>query len=229
MENKTNNNKSGLLKLGYVTNLKSCKSELNEMLADEKQVSTAELCAIVDNAQIVYLNKYGFPKWRNGEDVTPKDATYLYFTTGLEDKSDDSIIGWFERNSKDTVFRGVSWGTKDTLDAKIRKDKMFHWGDLYFHSEEEGLAFLEDIAASTIPETWSFKNKPSAVNHPILKSYIENTFEVLKKEAARGVNNKIVYSQDSKHLIFNTNLLDKFFTRFSSLWKCANRKMEVSC
>ena len=33
MENKSNN-KTGLLKLGYVTNLKSCKSELNEMLAD---------------------------------------------------------------------------------------------------------------------------------------------------------------------------------------------------
>ncbi len=46
MENKTNN-KSGLLKLGYVANLKSCKSELNELLADEKQVSTAELNTIV--------------------------------------------------------------------------------------------------------------------------------------------------------------------------------------
>ena len=45
----------------------------------------------------------------------------------------------------------------------------------------------------------------------ILKSYIENTFEVLKKETARGVKNKIVYSQDGKHLVFNTNLLDKFF------------------
>lgn len=210
MGNKTNN-KAGLLKLGYVANLKSCKSELNEMLSDEEQVSTAELNAIVDNAQIVYLNKYGFSKWRNGEEVSPDDAAYLYFATGLEDKSDDPIIGWFERNSKDAVFRGVSWGTKDAFDAKIHKDKMFHWGDLYFKSEEDGLAFLEDIAASTIPETWSFKNKPSAVNHPILKSYIENTFEVLKKEAARGVNNKIVYSQDRKHLVFNTNLLDKFF------------------
>lgn len=106
MENKTNN-KSGLLKLGYVANLKSCKSELNEMLADEKQVSTAELNAIVNDAQIVYLNKYGFPKWRNGEDVTLEDAAYLYFATGLEDKSGDFIIGWFERNSKDAVFEEV--------------------------------------------------------------------------------------------------------------------------
>ena len=210
MEQKTNN-KSGLLKLGYVANLKSCKSELNEMLADEKQVSTAELNAIVDDAQIVYLNKYGFSKWRNGEDVTTKDAAYLYFETGLQGKSGDSIIGWFERKGKDTVFRGVNWGTMITLESKICAEMMFHWGDLYFNSEEEGLAFLEDIAASTIPETWSFKNKPSSINHPILKSYIENTFEVLKKEAARGVKNKIVHSHDGKYLVFNTNLLDKFF------------------
>ena len=46
MENKANK-KVGLLKLGYVANLKSCKSELNEMLSDEEQVSTAELNAIV--------------------------------------------------------------------------------------------------------------------------------------------------------------------------------------
>lgn len=210
MENKANN-KVGLLKLGYVANLKSCKSELNEMLSDEKQVSTAELNAIVDNAQIVYLNKYGFSKWRNGENVDQKEAAYLYFETGLQGKTCDSIIGWFERKGKDAIFRGVTWGTKVALDAKICADKMFHWGDLYFNNEEEGLAFLEDIAASTIPETWSFKNKPSAVNHPILKSYIENTFEVLKKEAERGAKNKIVHSQDGKYLVFNTNLLDKFF------------------
>ena len=67
MENKMNLNspKTGLLKLGYVTNLKSCKAELNELLTDEKQVSTAELNALVDGASIVYLNKYGVSILRN--------------------------------------------------------------------------------------------------------------------------------------------------------------------
>ena len=203
--------KTGLLKLGYVTNLKNCKTELNELLTDEKQVSTAELNALVDGASIVYLNKYGYAQSRSGEDVTRKDAAYLYFETGLADTTGNPIIGWFEKRGKEPVFKGVLWGSKATLDAKIRASRMFHWGDLYFKNEEEGLAFLEDIAASTIPETWSFKNKPSAVNHPILKSYIENTFEVLKKEAERGAKNKLVYSQDGKFLVFNTNLLDKFF------------------
>lgn len=205
------NSKSGLLKLGYVANLKSCKAELNKLLPDAAQVSTTELDALVDGATIIYLNRYGYAQSRAGENVTQKEASYLYFDTGLADADGNHIIGWFERKGKDPVFTGVCWGTKDALDVKIRKYKMFHWGDLYFNNEEEGLAFLEDIAASTIPETWSFKNKPSTVNHPILKSYIENIFEVLKKEAARGVENKLVYSQDRKYLVFNTNLLDKFF------------------
>ena len=206
-----NSPKTGLLKLGYVTNLKTCKAELNELLPDEKQVSTTELNALVDGASIMYLNKYGYAQSRSGENVTRKDAAYLYFETGLADTAGNPIIGWFEKRGKEPVFKGVFWGTKAALDAKIRASRMFHWGDLYFKNEEEGLAFLEDIAASTIPETWSFKNKPSAVNHPILKSYIENTFEVLKKETERGAKNKLVYSQDRKHLVFNTNLLDKFF------------------
>ena len=192
-------------------NLKTCKAELNELLTDEKQVSTAELNALVDRASVVYLNKYGYAQRRSGESVTRKDAAYLYFETGLLDIAGNSIIGWFEKRGKEPAFKGIMWGTKATLDAKVRISRMFHWGDLYFKNEEEGLAFLEDVAASTIPETWSFKNKPSAVNHPILKSYIEKTFEVLKKEAERGAKNKLVYSQDSKHLVFNTNLLDKFF------------------
>lgn len=213
MENKMNYNspKTGLLKLGYVTNLKTCKAELNGLLTDEKQVSVMELNAIVDNANIMYLNKYGYAESRSGEKVSQKNASYLYFDTGLTDTAGRSIIGWFEKRGKDSVFKGVTWGTKEALDTKIRASKMFHWGDLYFKNEEEGLAFLEDIAASTIPETWSFKNKPSTVNHPILKSYLENTFEVLKKEAEKGAKNKLVYSKDSKCLVFNTNLLDKFF------------------
>ena len=212
MENKSNiNSKTGLLKLGYVTNLKTCKAELNKLLADEIQVSTTELNSLVDAANIVYLNKYGYARSRSGEAVTDENATYLYFGTGLADTTGEPIIGWFEKRGKGSDFKGVSWGTKATLDVKIRASKMFHWGDLYFKNEEEGLAFLEDIAASTIPETWSFKNKPSTVNHPILKSYIENTFEVLKKETERGAKNKLVYNQDGRFLVFNTNLLDKFF------------------
>lgn len=206
-----NSTKTGLLKLGFVTNLKTCRTELNEMVSEDQQVSKTELNKIVDNAVIVYLNKYGYSKDKRGKAISKDEASYMYFDTNRHNINGDNIIGWYERKTKESVFKGVYWGTETALDTIIRKSKMFHWGDLYFKSEEEGLAFLEDIAASTIPETWSFKNKASSINHPILKSYIENTLEVLKKEAEKGVENKLVYSQDRKYLVFNTNLLDKFF------------------
>lgn len=203
--------KTGIVKLGFVTNLKTCKAELNEMLADEMQVSTKELNTIVDNAQVKYLNRYGYAQDKNGTAIPKEKAAYLYFETGLSNHEGKPIIGWFERKAKETAFKGVTWGTKDALDTKIRVGKMFRIGDLCFDKEADGQAFLEDIAASTIPETWAFKNRPSTINHPILKSYIENTFEVLKRESEKGIENKLVYSQDGKHLVFNTNLLDRFF------------------
>ncbi|MCQ2238508.1 MAG: DUF3825 domain-containing protein [Bacteroidaceae bacterium] len=208
---KSNNEKSGILKLGYVTNLKTCKAELNTLLSDEEQVSTNEMNAIVDGAQVVYLNRYGYSKDKQGNSITREKAAYLYIETGLCSQSGDAIIGWFERKPKEAVFKGVNWSTMSALEVKIKTARMFHWGDLYFESEEDGLKFLDDIAVNTIPETWAFKNKPSTVNHPILKSYLENTLEILKKEAEHGAVNKLVYSQDGKHLVFNTNLLDKFF------------------
>ena len=213
MENPTNNasSKTGILKLGYVTNIKTCIAELNEQLAEDNQVAFTGLNSLVDTSKVVYLNRHGYANNGSGEPVTHKDATYLYFGTGHLNEVGEEVIGWFERKAKENVFKGVNWGTKAMLDARIRVSKMFHWGDLYFKNEEAGHAFLEDIAANTIPETWTFKNKPSTVNHPILKSYIENTLDVLKKEAAKGVANKLVYSQDGRYLVFNTNLLDKFF------------------
>lgn len=44
-------------------------------------------------------------------------------------------------------------------------------GDYYFENIDACQAFLDDIANSTIPENWKFKNKQSALNHSILKSY----------------------------------------------------------
>ena len=99
--------KSGILKLGYVINLKTCKEELNSLLAEDDKVSTTELNAIVDNALIVYVNRYGYEKERNGSPITKDKASYLYFSTGLTDIRGNVIIGWFEKKAKEHVFKGV--------------------------------------------------------------------------------------------------------------------------
>ncbi|MEE0689281.1 MAG: hypothetical protein UCJ13_00390, partial [Bacteroidaceae bacterium] len=74
MEKKMNisSPKTGLLKLGYVTNLKTSNAELNELLAEESQVNTMKMNALVDVADIVYLNKYGYAKKRSGEAIGHK-------------------------------------------------------------------------------------------------------------------------------------------------------------
>jgi hypothetical protein len=78
-------------------------------------------------------------------------------------------------------------------------------GDFYFDSNDDCQTFLDDIAKAAMPESWRYKNKESKINHPILKSYLETIFVKLKKE------NKVIKSADGKYIIFNTNLLDKFF------------------
>lgn len=206
----TYTSKAALLRLGYVANLKTSCQELNALL-DGATVTPEIVNLAVENHPIVRLNRYGYERGRNGELIAEDKVAYLYFETGLPNKNGEMIIGWFERKKPNDPFRGVTWGTKAELDQKIAIGCKFRIGGLCFDREDDGQKFLEDIAVSTIPETWSFKNRPSTTNYPILKSYIENTFEVLKHEATKGEVNKLVYSRDGRNLVFNTNLLDKYF------------------
>lgn len=85
---------------------------------------------------------------------------------------------------------------------------MFRLGDISFENWPDGLQFLEDLKTKCIPEKWNYNSHQSGIPYPILKSYIENTFEKLKAE-----NNgaKLLKSDDNKYIVFNTGLLDKFF------------------
>lgn len=207
--------KTGLLKFGYVANLKTCVSELNAMLPEEEQVSTRELNEIADQATVTYLNKYGYAQDKHGAAIEQDKATLLYFSTGRKTQTGDVVIGWFERkvnkDGRKDIFRGITWGTLADLQNQLQKGRMFRFGELYFDKEDDGWAFLEDIASAAIPETWSFRYKPNAHNHPILKSYIENIYEVLRHETEKGATDKLIFSKDGKHMVFNINLLDKFF------------------
>lgn len=204
------NEKSGLFKLGYVMNKKTYVNELNKLLDSQHQLSLPELNDLVDNAETVYINRYGYNRDKNNMPVKREKASYLQVNINLEDKNGRKLIGWFERKPNENVFKGVIWGTEDELQEIISHNKMFHLGELCFRREEDGVAFMEDIAANILPETWAFKNKHSQFNHPILKSYLENIFKVLKHEHEKGGENKLVFSKDGKHMMFNTNLLDRF-------------------
>ena len=207
----------GLFKFGFVANLKNGVyiKELQEKLSDTDQEPTSEeLKERANSAEVVLLNRHGYPttKDTNGRkrSITDKEARFKGFNTGYKLLDGKLVFGWFERENEDSNFEGVFWATEQELRAyarlKTKAVRSFRMGDFYFDDINGCQEFLEDVVRNSIPtESWRYKNKPTTINHPILKSYLTALFVKLKKEG------KVLKSADGKHIIFNTNLLDKYF------------------
>lgn len=201
--------KNGLKNLGWVKNLSTCKEELIAYLPDGETITCDEINDAAEKP--IYLNKHGYSQDKNGVPVTREKARYVCFCIGRKDKDSQEIYGLFEKNAKYDQFQGVQWVTMKGIRAKSLRSKWFNMGKLHFEKLDDGLAFLNELALTTIPEPWSFRNRPEQiVNHPILKSYVENIFERLLHEKADGAENKILYSRDGKRILFDSNLLDKY-------------------
>jgi len=214
MEKKITPQKSeldGLMKIGFVTNLRdgAYLKELQDLLSDTEQEPTSrEIRRRATDAQIILLNRHGYQADKIGRTVSERTAQFKVFDTGWILSSGESVYGWFEKGEQGN-FVGVKWGTMSKLRAyaryKVKTSRFFTMGDFCFDNIEECQMLLNDIVQATIPESWKYKNKKSAIDFPILKSYLETIFTRLNKEK------KIIWSADRKHIIFNTNLLDKFF------------------
>ncbi len=203
--------RDGLQKIGYVANLKGGVyiKELQEKLSDTDQEPTSvQIRHRANTAEIILMNRHGYSQEQDGRGILESKARFKGFNTGYT-YNGEFVYGWFERDNADSQYMGVLWMTKQELKAyarlKIKTARLFKMGDFYFDSIDDCQAFLDDIAKAAIPESWRYKNKQSKINHPILKSYLETIFIKLKKE------DKIIKSADGKYVIFNTNLLDKFF------------------
>lgn len=203
----TKKEKTGLYALGYVENKKTYIDDLQKKLVGTPQIANVDdINAETNNVE--YYNSAGYTKFPNGDVVNESTAKYLRFETSYTTSEGEIIFGCFSKTGP--VFKGVEWLTEKQFKAMIKRKNSFNIGCMYFENFEEGFSFLEDIAVNTIPETWKYKNKPSSINHPILKSYLENVLERLKREAVDD-SDKIIYSEDKKYVMFNTNLLDKYF------------------
>ena len=202
----------GLMRFGYVSNLRggAYLKELQEVLnGTENEPTSQSIRERANAAEIILINRHGYPSDAAGRLIPATRAVYKAFDTGYKNADGEAVFGWFEKDSDTGKFSGVFWGTMRQLRAYAQMrsfiSKSFRMGDFYFENIDACQAFLDDIANSTIPENWKFKNKQSALNHPILKSYLETIFVKLKKE------NKVLRSANGKYILFNTNLLDKFF------------------
>lgn len=207
----TKKEKTGLLALGYVENLSTYVEELQKMLVGTPQIANIDDINKQATTNIEYFNAPGYKQFPDGKPVDINTARYERFTTTYKAKDDVIIYGWFYKPTPTSGFKGVEWGTEKQFRSSIKKNNSFNIGCMYFENFTEGLDFLEDIATNTIPETWKYKNKPSTINHPILKSYLGNVLERLKKEDEEGAQDKLIYSESGKFVMFNTNLLDKYF------------------
>lgn len=216
--NETTKTKEGLFRFGLVANLKQgvFLKELHRVIegAVEELPSSQELREIADDASIIYLNANGYPQDRDGAPVTETMAKFIAFNTGYQTLEGEDVYGWFEKE-ENGVFVGVNWNTMTEIRAYASVQKFqlksFKMGKFYFKDLDNCNAFLEDLARKTIDEDWNYKKKPSRISAPILRSYIQTLFSKLEKEQEAGESEKIIRSRDGSHIIFNTNLLDRFF------------------
>lgn len=198
--------RKGVMSFGYVKNLRTFVQEANAALSHEEvEFKPYELNSIVDNhvaaGTVQYKTKFGKP-------ATAETALYALFPLERRAIDGDLLFACYQRLRVEKNWTGISFTTLKTLDREIRNNLMFRLGDIVFDNWQDGLQFLEDLKTKAIPEKWSYKSHQSGIPHPILKSYIEITFEKLKVDEG---GNKILRSDDGKYLLFNSGLLDKFF------------------
>jgi len=139
----------------------------------------------------------------NGNKCANNDAQIAYFDTGHINKERESIYGFFKKNKRG--WKGIEFHTLDTISEIY---DTFECGDIKFKPFSLAESFFDNLSDVAIPEIWSYKEHKSAIKHPVLKSFIENTFYRLIQEQKNGAKKIIV---NNTHLLFNTGLLDKFF------------------
>ena len=219
--------KNGIKSLGHIKNIRTFVQELQNLLIGTTQTATQ---TIVDKAideqfeksTLRFLNKFGFTNDRDFDNLDSSNATYIVFNTTYNNKDGEDILGWFYRVRMDLNFTGVSFGTEKDLKSEIKDNTLFKMGDIYFENWRDGYSFLDDLADNTIPEKWIYNYHKSGIPHPILKAYIENIFEKLKKEPG-----KILINDDKKYIVFNSNLLDKYFHEIYIIAEVEEDEIEV--
>jgi len=200
----------GLKKFGFISNCSTQLSQLNYLLQGTgRTLKNYELDAIVDSLETTNLNSFGCDNF-HGVPIDDAHAVYKIINTGLKTSSGEEIVGLFKRDLKRKTYEGVTWTSRKGIRVEISLAGKPHMGEIYFNTKDAMNKFLDTIATCAIPEPWEFSGKTHSCKHPILKSYLENIFGKLRKEDEEGKENKVVYSSDRQHVLFNTNLPDTF-------------------
>ncbi len=135
----------------------------------------------------------------NNQDKRTDEATaeYIAFKTSFTSEAGDDVWAKCQKNRRPGAqpWYGL-WFVAINQEVRIR--------DIFFPEWDDMLRFLQDLADIAIPEPWTYQQYASKVNHPILKSYIENIYDRLVQQ------NKLVQLEDGL-MAFNTGLINKWF------------------
>ena len=200
----------GLKKFGYIRDFSSQLSQFNYLLRGTgSEVGYSDIDSLVDGLQTVNLNSYGCDNF-HGEPVEEPYCACRAIRTGRRTASGEEIVGLFFRNPKRRSYEGVTWTTSANVKTEVAMVRRPRLGSIYFASADSLASFLGSVAGRAVPEPWGIAGNREDGKFPILRSYICNIFERLRREAAEGKPGKIVYSLDGQHMLFNTNLPDIF-------------------
>ena len=183
----------------------------NSLLAGTgKEYSLAEQSQIADEATVKFWNNRGADSFNNQE-LEDQYRVYKVLYTGCLTAEGEEVLGLFTRNWKNGKYSGVDWGTFASLQAAIVHRNSHLWlGDLAFESQKQLNSLLAEIAGMASPEPWDTDSNSKTGGYDFLRSYIEHMFARLREEERYQASNKIVYSTDHSHAIWNTNLADRF-------------------
>lgn len=234
-ENVKTEPKRGLIKLGYVGNLRyneqggNCFSILSEIVG--KEISQQEVDDYIEsqyfNIEYIYVDE-----GRNGRVVPSAEiANFFQFRTPWKSREGGTLYGIFKKitYNEEDIFKGVYWG-KSLLDAynclmafaKFPGDK---------DAEESGYdSAIKQLAGLVLPgEQWYYGEKDDG-KFQILKNYIQQTYVRLQVEdfdhrEDNGWKKKILFSDT--YAIFNTGLVDSVYEPIYAVFKKNVSKLDV--
>jgi hypothetical protein len=143
----------------------------------------------------------GTIKYYQGTQLVTDDgqADSAIFDTGFTTRAGETINCKFVAN-KNVGFQ--KWFGLFFEIVQAVKDG-YTVGDLYFRTWGEEAGFLEQVAAASIPERWTYQDYNTKQRNPVLRAYLEYTFQRLKEQ------NKLMTAGDK--VIFNTGLINLWF------------------
>ncbi|HNZ27175.1 MAG TPA: DUF3825 domain-containing protein [Spirochaetota bacterium] len=199
-------NKIGITNFGYIENIRTFIEDLNSLI--KKGTATVDYKTFnfsfqnaLENNELRYLDKFG-------NSIDEENSVYALYYTELIDNNDNEILAYFYRHNSGKNWNGIFFSNEKKFEKEIKHNLLFSIGKMIFDDWGEGFTFLEELSQKSIPEKWTYRNHESIIPHPILKSFLENTFEKILKDKTQK---KFIISDDEKLGIFNSGLLDKFF------------------